>query len=95
VWFRFTQIVFGTLIALGHRTLWGGIVLGGASFDRAEFIRFSASHEARSGDHRAAANAAGSQFKPRAQAFAGFNFAMCAVTSSSVAHPRKYRQILS
>jgi hypothetical protein len=33
--------------------------------------------------------------KPRAQLVAGFNFAICSISSSSVAQPMKYRQTIS
>jgi hypothetical protein len=46
-------------------------------------------------NHRAAANTAGSASKPQAQDFASFHFAMWVATSSSFAHPMKYRQIIS
>jgi hypothetical protein len=45
--------------------------------------------------YRAAANAADPMGEPRAQLVAGFNFAMWLASSSSVAHPMKYRQIIS
>lgn len=88
-------IVFGTLIALDHRSSGRAIDILRVPLDRAALIGILAGGGVRSGDDRAATNAAGSKFKPRVHAFAGFNFAICSVTSSSVAHPRKYRQIIS
>ena len=87
-----SPIVFGTSLALGTPT----VLDSGEMPDNAvEIAKILVPLRDEFADHRAAANAAGSASEPQAQGFAGFNLAMCATTSSRVAHPMKYRQIIS
>ena len=84
-------IVFGTAFVLGRAAVFGSSDLA-CDLYVSEAVRPPLRGLAH---HSAAANAAGSTGEPRAQSVAGFNFAICSISSSSVAQPMKYIQTIS